>query len=178
MKEDTKSSIKSIAKEIKDQANELRVDTLLSFLSTSDIISRFVDIEAREHPITRSGFNVLHLLILHNTVMMPTEISKRTFRSKHAVTKIIDTLEKQGFVKRINSDNNNDRRVRNVTITRKGIELVKKATTMSRGRSSKLLFRSLDETQVLEFNRILKILRKDALDLIQEFEEQRHPHNH
>ena len=167
------NSAKLLAEDIKSQANELRVDTLLSFLSTSDIISKFVDIESREHPITRAGFNVLHLLILHNTVMMPTEISKRTFRSKHAVTKILDTLEKQGFVKRMSVSSESDRRVRNVTITRKGINLVKKATTMSRGRSSKLLFRSLDEKQLKEFNWVLKILRKDALDLIKEFEEQK-----
>ena len=167
------NSIKGIARDITAQENELRVNTLLSFLGTSDVVSRFVDTEAKEHPVTRAGFNVLHLLILHNTVMMPTEISRRTFRSKHAVTKILDTLEKQGFVKRMNAGSSSDRRVRNVTITRKGIDLVKRATTQSRERSSKLLFRSLSETQLTELNEILKILRKDGLELIREFEEQK-----
>lgn len=168
---------KLIARDITAQAAELRVDTLLLFLNTSDIISRFVDIESREHPITRAGFNVLHLLILHNTVMMPTEISRMTFRSKHAVTKILDTLEKQGFVKRMDVGSETDRRVRNVTITQKGLDLVKKATTQSRERSSKMLFRSLNETQVTELNEILKILREDALELIQEFETRKNSGN-
>ncbi len=167
------NSAKLIAKDIKAQAAELRVDTLLLFLNASDIISRFVDIEAREHPITRAGFNVLHLLILHNTVMMPTEISRRTFRSKHAVTKILDTLEKQGFVKRMEVGSDTDRRVRNVTITQKGIDLVKKATTQSRERSSKMLFRSLNEEQLTSLNQILKIMKKDALELIQEFDREK-----
>jgi len=68
--------------------------------------------------------------------------------------------------------NDADRRVRNVTITQKGIDLVKKATQRSRGRSSELLFRSLDEDQLRSLNQILKILRRDALESIRNMDDQ------
>jgi DNA-binding MarR family transcriptional regulator len=161
-----KENVDSLAEEIRSQARELRVDTLLSFLYTSEIIDKYLDLEIGDQPITRAGFIVLHHLILNNATMIPTDISTKTFRSKHAVTKVIDTLEKQGFVKRTASESGADRRIRRVAITRKGLNLVKKATTGSRERMSQVIFRSLDKTQVEEFNRVLKQLRKDTLDLI------------
>lgn len=167
MDEMFKENVDSLAEEIRAQARELRVDTLLSFLYTSEIVDKYMDIEiGEEQPITRAGFIVLHHLILNNATMIPTDISTKTLRSKHAVTKVIDTLEKQGFVKRTASESGGDRRIRRVTITRKGLNLVKKATTGSRERMSQVIFRSLNKDQVKEFNRVLKLLRKDTLELI------------
>jgi DNA-binding MarR family transcriptional regulator len=166
MDEMFKENVDSLAEEIRAQARELRVDTLLSFLYTSEIVDKYLDLEIGEQPITRAGFIVLHHLILNNATMIPTDISTKTLRSKHAVTKVIDTLEKQGFVKRTASESGGDRRIRRVTITRKGLNLVKKATTGSRERMSQLIFRSLNKDQIKEFNRILKLLRKDTLELI------------
>jgi DNA-binding MarR family transcriptional regulator len=54
--------------------------------------------------------------------MTPTEIAKRVFRSKHAVTRAIDVLEKDGLVRR--GTVRGDRRIRKVNITRKGLELI------------------------------------------------------
>jgi DNA-binding MarR family transcriptional regulator len=164
MNDQIKENIETMAEEIRFQARDLKVDTFLSFIHTANIIDKFLDIELSDQPVTRAGFNILHNLILHDGSMMPTEISREVWRSKHSVTKAIDTLEKQGFVKRVSIDS--DRRVRRVNITRKGVSLVKKATTSSRERISQKLFRGLDETKLAEFNLVLKQIRKDTLVLI------------
>jgi MarR family 2-MHQ and catechol resistance regulon transcriptional repressor len=168
MDDQLRENIESRAEEIRSQARDLKVDTFLSFLYTSDIVDKYLDIELGNQPVTRAGFNILHNLILNEGSMIPTEISKAVLRSKHSVTKAIDTLEKQGFVKRVSNDT--DRRVRRINITRKGINLVKKATTASRERISRKLFRELNERQLQEFNKILKQIRKDTLILIKDYD--------
>src|SRR3972149_10368564 len=114
-----KENIESMAKEIRTQAGNIKVDTFLSYLHTSDIINRYLDLLLPDRNISRAGFNVLHNLILNDGNMIPTDISKKTFRSKYSVTRVIDTLEKQGLVKRRPAGR--DRRTRRVDITRKGL---------------------------------------------------------
>jgi DNA-binding MarR family transcriptional regulator len=163
-----KGTIDSLAEEIRSQARDLKVYTFLSFVYTTEIIDKYLDIELGGQPITRAGFNILHHLILNDGTMIPTEISKKIWRSKHAVTKVIDTLEKQGLVKRVAGEDSGDRRLRRISITRKGLNLVKKATTGSRERISQQLFRGLSQEEIELFNKMLKQLRKDTLELIEE----------
>jgi DNA-binding MarR family transcriptional regulator len=169
MRDQFKESIGSMAVEIRAQARDLRVDTFLAFLYTSDLVDKYLDIELGSQPVTRAGFNILHNLILNEGTMQPTGISKEILRSKHSVSNAIDTLERQGLVKREMSST--DRRVRKITITRKGLNLVKKATTSSRERISQKLFRDLDKRQLEQFNKILKQIRRDTLALIEDLRE-------
>jgi len=166
MRDDFKESIGSMALEIRAQARDLKVDTFLAFIYTSDLVNKYLDIELGSQPLTRAGFNILHILILHEGTMQPTEISKEILRSKHSVSNAIDTLERQGLVK--SEVSARDRRVRKISITRRGLNLVKKATTSSRERLSQNLFRDLDKRQLEQFNTILKKIRRDTLALIKE----------
>ena len=166
MRDDFKESIGSMALEIRAQARDLKVDTFLAFIYTSDLVNKYLDIELGSQPLTRAGFNMLHILILHEGTMQPTEISKEILRSKHSVSNAIDTLERQGLVK--SEVSARDRRVRKISITRRGLNLVKKATTSSRERLSQNLFRDLDKRQLEQFNTILKKIRRDTLALIKE----------
>jgi DNA-binding MarR family transcriptional regulator len=166
MRDDFKESIGSMALEIRAQARDLKVDTFLAFIYTSDLVNKYLDIELGSQPLTRAGFNILHILILHEGTMQPTEISKEILRSKHSVSNAIDTLERQGLVK--SEVSARDRRVRKISITRRGLNLVKKATTSSRERLSQNLFRDLDNRQLEQFNTILKKIRRDTLALIKE----------
>ena len=166
MRDDFKESIGSMALEIRAQARDLKVDTFLAFIYTSDLVNKYLDIELGSQPLTRAGFNILHILILHEGTMQPTEISKEILRSKHSVSNAIDTLERQGLVK--SEVSTRDRRVRKISITRRGLNLVKKATTSSRERLSQNLFRDLDKRQLEQFNTILKKIRRDTLALIKE----------
>ena len=82
--------IQSMADEIREQAAQLRVLTFLSFIYTSDVVNRYLDIEVARYPVGRTGFSVLHNLVLHGGTMTPTDLSQRVFRSKHAVTRAGD----------------------------------------------------------------------------------------
>lgn len=164
MTESFKDSIESIAADIRTQARHLRVDTFLSLIYTADVVNRYLDIELTKQPASRTGFNVLNNLILHGGIMTPTDISKRIFRSKHAVTRIIDTLEKQGLVKR--EPIGEDRRTRKVSITKKGLELIKVTTADEQRRISHAVFSPLNEKQTKELNMILREVRKHVLSLI------------
>ncbi len=154
-------NIESMAAEIRSQARQLKVDTFLSFIYTADVVNRYLDIQLTKLPASRTGFNVLHNLILHGGTMTPTLISKRVFRSKHAVTRIIDTLEKQGLVKR--EPIGEDRRTRKVRITRKGLDLVKRAGAEGRELASQEVLRPISLEQIEELNSILKQIRRYML---------------
>jgi len=166
-----KENIDSMAKEIRAQARNIKVDTFLSYLYTSDIINKYLDVILPDRKITRAGFNVLHNLILNDGVMIPTEISKKTVRSKYSVTRVIDTLEKQGLVER--QPAGKDRRTRGVRITRKGLKAVEEATIDARQRLSHDIFQMLDEKRLTEFNDVLKQVRRHVLKMIDEAEKKK-----
>ena len=166
-----KENIDSMAKEIRDQAGSIKVDTFLSYIYTSDIINRYLDLLLPDRKISRAGFNILHNLILNDGSMIPTDISRKTFRSKYSVTRVIDTLEKQGLVKR--RPIGKDRRTRRISITRKGLKAVEDATIDSRERISQNIFRILEDDRLVEFNDALKKLRRHVLALIDEINERK-----
>jgi len=156
--------IQSMADEIREQAAQLRVLTLLSFVYTADVVNRYLDIEVARYPVSRTGFSILHNLVLHGGTMTPTNLSKRVFRSKHAVTRVVDKLEKLGFVKR--DGIGSDRRVRKVSITNEGLAFVKEAQAAGQQRMGHVLLRPLGQKQVEALGTMLKQIREHVLELI------------
>lgn len=165
-----KESIDTMAREIRTQSQNMKVDTFLSYLYTADIINRYLYMVLAEQKVSRAGFNILHQLILNDGSMIPTDISKKTLRSKYSVTRAIDTLEKQKLVERLPIGG--DRRNRRIVITREGLEVVKKATIDSRERFSADIFGVLDRDQLEALNKILRRLRKHVLALIDKIDQQ------
>jgi DNA-binding MarR family transcriptional regulator len=157
--------IKSMARDIRTQAQTMKVDTFLSFIYTAEIIDKYLHILLSDQQVSQAGFTILHHLILNNGTMLPTEISKKALRSKYAITRAIDTLEKQGLVQR--QTVGKDRRTRRINITRKGLNVVKNATFNSRERISQDIFQAFDQEQILELNKKLKTLRQHVLSLIE-----------
>ena len=156
--------IQSMADEIREQAAQLRVLTFLSFIYTSDVVNRYLDIEVARYPVGRTGFSVLHNLVLHGGTMTPTSLSQRVFRSKHAVTRVVDKLESLGFVKR--DAIGADRRVRKVSITKEGLSFVKKSQAAGQQRMGHILLSSLDRKQIESLGEMMKKIREHALTLI------------
>ncbi len=163
--------VEELARALNAQEEDIRFAALHNFLTLSSIIDKYLELDMRDQPITLAAFNVLHLLILNNGTMMPTEISVRTWRTKHAVTKLIDTLENLGLVKRLQIESG-DRRVRKVTITEKGLDLVNKFSINTSGRVNRHVFRSLDDTELGKFNSILSSLKNDIIKQIQDFKQE------
>jgi len=156
--------IQSMADEIREQAAQLRVLTFLSFIYTADVVNRYLDIEVARYPVGRTGFSVLHNLVLHGGTMTPTSLSQRVFRSKHAVTRVVDKLETLGFVKR--DAIGADRRVRKVSITKAGLSFVKKSQATGQQRMGHVLLSSLDRKQIESLANMMKKIREHALTLI------------
>jgi DNA-binding MarR family transcriptional regulator len=156
--------LQSMADEIREQAAQLRVLTFLSFVYTADVVNRYLDMEVARYPVGRTGFSVLHNLILHGGTMTPTNLSERIFRSKHAVTRVVDNLEKLGFVKR--AAIGGDRRVRKVSITKEGLAFVKESRAVGQQRLGNVLLEPLDKKQIESLDLMMKQIREHTLKLI------------
>jgi MarR family transcriptional repressor of emrRAB len=156
--------LNSIAEEIREQAAQLRVLTFLSFIYTAEVVNRYMDIELARYPIGRTGFSVLHNLILHGGTMTPTDLSKRIFRSKHAITRVVDRLEKLNFVKR--DDIGSDRRVRKVSITKNGLTFIREAQATGQHHLGPVLLSTLDRSQTELLGVMMKQIREYTLKLI------------
>jgi DNA-binding MarR family transcriptional regulator len=156
--------LQSMADEIREQAAQLRVLNFLSFIQTADVVNRYLDIEVARYPVGRTGFSVLHNLVLHGGTMKPTNLSERIFRSKHAITRVVDNLEKLGFVKR--DAIGSDRRVRKVSITKEGLAFVKESQAAGQQRVGHVLLDPLDQKQIEALGTMMKQIREHALRLI------------
>jgi DNA-binding MarR family transcriptional regulator len=156
--------LQSMAEEIREQAAQLRVLNFLSFIQTADVVNRYLDIEVARYPVGRTGFSVLHNLVLHGGTMKPTNLSERIFRSKHAITRVVDNLEKLGFVKR--DAIGSDRRVRKVSITKEGLAFVKESQAAGQQRVGHVLLDPLDQKQIEALGTMMKQIREHALRLI------------
>lgn len=165
MTKDFQEIVESLGDDIKTQSSDLRFNNLVSFARTADIMSRYLDIELRKYGTTKqTGFNILHTLVTHGGVMTPTELGKRVFRSKHAITRAVDGLEKEGLVAR--EGIGTDRRTRKVAITPKGLNLIKQAMPHRQNTSFKAMS-CLNEQEAQEFNTTLRRLRKHILNLME-----------
>jgi len=160
-----KNTIKTMARELRAQSRNSRVRVFLSYLYTSDIVNKYLDMELVHEKVTRAGFGVLHFLILNGGSMIPTTISKKTARSKYSVTRVVDMLERLGLVERLSTGV--DRRTRRIGITPKGLETVRNATLASREAMCEDIFRSLSEEHLADLGNILREVRKNILSLLE-----------
>ena len=162
MKDPDKTILK-LARELNRQHKQLQTSTFMSLLVSCDMINRYLDSEREEKEITGAGFNVLNTLILCNGSAFPTEISKRLFRSKHSVSKVIFTLERHSLV--TIRPVGEDRRKREVRITNKGIEVAKKGTVYLRKRIGKEILSILTDEETKLLHDILARIRRHTLTL-------------
>ena len=162
------SRVNSLGKRLRVQAKNITIDNFFSFLYTADMVFNYIDNELRQAGLNRTQMAILNMLVLHGGTMIPTELSSRILRSKHATTKAIDSLEKLGLTKsekaNLNSKVKGDRRLRRVSITEKGIELLE--TSMpARHRFGSSLMCCLDNSEANTFKAILSRMRKHVVEL-------------
>jgi DNA-binding MarR family transcriptional regulator len=156
--------IEKLANDIRVQHKDLTTDAFLLLDSTYDVIHRYVDMHFSNQTLSQTGFKVLNALILYGGRMIPTDISKKIFRSKHSVSKLIFTLESHGLVKI--SSVGGDRRKREVEITDKGLAIAKKGNIYVRQRISEEVMGIFDKKEITLMRKMLKRLRNHTLSLI------------
>ena len=160
-----KQSIESLVTE-KNYHRSLFTQTIItSFASAADVIDTYLDIYFSQYaPLNRTGFHMLQILITAGGSMIQTELSKRVYRSRYTITKTVDMLEQNGWVER--QAVRGDRRMNNVTITTKGLDLVRNSMD-GMLEMSRLAVSCLNEEERQELRSINKKLRAHVAELIE-----------
>jgi MarR family transcriptional regulator for hemolysin len=164
MTSDFENKIEDLAHEIKEQSNRLSMDNFSTLVHVADILERFIDVQMRKVGINQTNYTLLNHLIVLGGRATPTELSKRVFRSKHAITRAVDTLEKEGLVKR--EGIGEDRRNRKVVVTAKGLNLVRKMVPF-REQIGSMITEPLNDEEARGFSTMLKRLRRHMVDLME-----------
>jgi len=161
-----KQMLESLVSE-KNYHKSLYTQTIVSsFSSTADVINTHLDRYFSKYaPLNRTGFLVLQILISEGGSMVQTELSRRVFRSRYTITKTVDTLEERGWVER--RPIKGDRRVNNVTITIKGLELIKDRMD-GMLEMSRLAVSCLNDTEQQELRNINRRLREHVTKLLKD----------
>ena len=102
------------------QAHTSIAHSLSLFLQISDMLRRYLELELAQYKATPIRFAVLEALRMSGGTTTPSMLSKQLVRTTHTVTYIIDTLEKEGIVRR--ERDTNDRRSVKVHLTQRGID--------------------------------------------------------
>ena len=152
MDDSFQTNLENMAQDIRTQANDLKTDNLMSFFSAYDAVIRYVELEIARFNVSHSGFKILDALILNGGRMRPTDISEEISRSKHSITRVIDTLEKQGLV--IRDSSGKDRRTKEVCITEEGLRICK--IGFEAGRVSKEILGFLNEEESRNLSKLMK----------------------
>jgi DNA-binding MarR family transcriptional regulator len=91
----------------------------------------------------------------------PSELSNRVMRSKHATTKAVDTLDKLGLARSnktdLDSKEKGDRRLRKISITEKGLEILER-TIPQRNENASLIMQCFDAREAKAFSTSLQTL--------------------
>jgi len=119
----------------KDKQRSLHKQTIVGSASaTGDVINAYLDLFFERYaPLNRTGFWMLQILISYGGSMNQTELAKRVFRSRYTITKTVDMLEANGWVER--KAVQGDRRANNVTITEKGLQMIRDSMDAMAGMS-------------------------------------------
>jgi DNA-binding MarR family transcriptional regulator len=100
------------------RADKTPLGTLLSLLMSYEVLERYLEVELKRHKASLIRFNIMSALFINGGEMTPSEIAESVFREKNTITAVINTLEKEGVVRREPSAS--DRRSVKVVITDKG----------------------------------------------------------
>ena len=148
--------------ELTDTTTLMRGRRFLYITNFADILNRFSEMNFKD-PLR---FTALSLLITKGGSLTPTELARLMFRSKHSITKIIDGLEKKGYIVRIRDKK--DRRMIHVKLTTEGFEHVKKNMDLGDVHVKGILS-CLDENEWEVFLESIKKLRKALIARMKDF---------
>lgn len=152
-----KDKIDVLAGEISLLRKKPAVKTAMEIVLTAEAISEYFRRELSKFVSNQVQFRLLDALILNDGRMRATDMSRLTFRSKVAITKAIDNLEKAGLVKR--EPAGRDRREKEIVITDKGFDLIN-STMHQRWLTYDEITSCLDKNTMAELIRSLGALRR------------------
>jgi len=137
---------------------------IMSFIRTFDILNRYLEIELMKYKTSPIRFAVMNAIVIHGGRMVPTAISKWVYRAPRTVTSMIDSLERDGLIRR--EPNTKDRRSINIVVTEEGWDETSKKAPVAEEMDRRALS-CLSEEELNTLSGILKKLRRHLLSEIE-----------
>jgi DNA-binding MarR family transcriptional regulator len=109
--------------DFKTVADQIRRVNFWLCVTFADTIGRYTEITMKKDDISPLHAIAMFHLVCKGGVSTPTQLADLMFRSKHSVTKIVDNLEKEGFI--VRDFSSKDRRVTQIRVTAAGLDYVK-----------------------------------------------------
>ena len=155
--------LEALANDIATMLSDLKYNAGLQLLTTGMVLDKYIALRIRKYRLNRSRLDVLHVLTLHGGALKPTDLSKFLLRSKQTIPSTVDSLERNGLVKR--ELDPKDRRTRKVIITKAGIQSIRKTLPRLREISNSSM-PTLSEGDMKTLTAILRRIRKHLLSQI------------
>ncbi|MBN2816082.1 MAG: MarR family transcriptional regulator [Campylobacterales bacterium] len=122
------------------------------FISTSVVIKRRIESRIQEYDLTHLQFSILMNLYKNKTTTQK-ELLKYVYGDEASVTRLVDRLAAKSYIKRTQSTE--DKRKKNILLTKEGLELVKKLLCFAKEVNQELV-QGLDKSEAKEFLRLLQ----------------------
>ncbi|OGO06566.1 MAG: hypothetical protein A2Y92_04945 [Chloroflexi bacterium RBG_13_57_8] len=146
--------------EVSKRTDKTPLGTLLSMMMSYEVLARYLEIELKHHGVSLIRFNIMSTLYKNGGEMTPTEIAENVFREKNSVTAVINTLEREGVVRREPSPD--DGRSVRVVITDKGWKEANRLSPIAQELSREALS-CMDREQVENLVGMMRTLRESLL---------------
>jgi DNA-binding MarR family transcriptional regulator len=146
--------------EVNKRTDKTPLGTLLSVLMSFEVLARYLEIELKHHKASLIRFNVMSALFKSGGEMTPSEIAEVVFREKNSITAVINTLEREGVVRR--EPSTNDRRSVKVVITEKGWKEANRLNPIAQELSHEALS-CLGKQNIEELVETMRTLRESLL---------------
>ena len=144
-------------------ADKTPLGTLLSILTSYEVLTRYLELQLKQHDASLTRFNIMSTLFKNGGEMTPSEIAESVFREKNSVTAVINTMEKQGVVRR--EPSSDDRRSVKVLITDKGWKAANQLNPVAQELSREALS-CLEKERVEDLVEIMRQIRESLLPKI------------
>ena len=144
-------------------ADKTPLGTLLSILMSYEVLARYLEVELRPHGASLIRFHIMSTLFRNGGEMTPSEIAESVFREKNSVTAVINTLEREGVVRR--EPSTDDRRSVRVIITDKGWQEANRLNPIAQELSRRALS-CLDRENIKELVETMRTVRDSLLPKI------------
>lgn len=152
------------ASALEEVAEQILKTEFWACVSFSDTTSRYVEITMKIDNVSRLHGIAMYCLILMGGSSTPTQLARKMFRSKHSMTKIIDSLEKEGLVMR--DYTNKDRRVTYIKVTADGLEYVRQNIANKGNKRAHEAISCLDKADQKVLVGLMEKMRENMTDIM------------
>jgi DNA-binding MarR family transcriptional regulator len=149
--------------EVNKRSDKTPLGTLLSILTSFEVLARYLEIELKRYEASLIRFNIMSTLFKNGGEMMPSEIAESVFREKNSITAVINTMERQGVVRRVPSTD--DRRSVKVVITDKGWKEANRLSPIAQEISREVLS-CMEREKVEDLVETMRMVRESLLPKI------------